>query len=117
MEGRQEERRQHQPQGEGTGASSIPKDGPSNDVPALVTRTPPRKKEGVFRFKASGEASTSKDVPVPAAPSAVQPEEERMELGELPPPRSVPPDDARLKKSSQKKLNPRVTPPKPPQGT
>ncbi|CAN7995165.1 unnamed protein product [Ixodes pacificus] len=85
MEGLQEERRQHQPQGQGTGASSIPNNGPSTDVPALVTRTPPKKKEGVFPFKALGEASTSKEVPVPAAPSAVQPEEERMELGEPPP--------------------------------
>ncbi|KAG0443860.1 hypothetical protein HPB47_014448, partial [Ixodes persulcatus] len=55
----------------------------SGEKGILVVEPSPGKKEGVFRFKALGEASTSKEVPVPAAPSAVQPEEERMELAAI----------------------------------
>ncbi|KAG0419388.1 hypothetical protein HPB47_004153 [Ixodes persulcatus] len=104
------------PQRGGFGAPPTQRDRLSNDMPALITRSPPRRKERAPRPKPLEEPSTSKEQQAPPAASAVSPEEERMDVSESPPIRSAPPDDSKLKKSSQKKPIPRVTPPKPPEG-
>lgn len=104
------------PQRGGTGAPPTQRDRLSNDMPALITRSPPRRKERAPRPKPPEEPSTSKEQQAPSAAYTVSPEEERMDVSESPPIRLAPPDDSKLKKSSQKKPIPRVTPPKPPEG-
>ncbi|KAG0435476.1 hypothetical protein HPB47_018460 [Ixodes persulcatus] len=104
------------PQRGGTGAPPTQRDRLSNDMPALITRSPPRRKERAPRPKPPEEPSTSKEQQAPSAVSTVSPEEERMDVSESPPIRLAPPDDSKLKKPSQKKPIPRVTPPKPPEG-
>ncbi|KAG0421632.1 hypothetical protein HPB47_002490 [Ixodes persulcatus] len=104
------------PQRGGTGAPPTQRDRLSNDMPALITRSPPRRKERAARPKPLEEPSTSKEQQAPPAASTVSPEEERMDVSESPPIHLAPPDDSKLKKSSQKKPIPRVTPPKPPEG-
>ncbi|KAM7289572.1 hypothetical protein ISCGN_029701 [Ixodes scapularis] len=104
------------PQRGGTGAPPTQRDRLSNDMPALITRSPPRRKERAPRPKPPEEPSTSKEQQALPAGSTVSPEEERMDVSESPPIRLAPPDDSKLKKSSQKKPIPRVIPPKPPEG-
>ena len=104
------------PPPQGSAAAAPPtQDRPLNDVPALVTRSPPRRKERASRPKPLEEPSTSKEQQVSPAASTVSPEEERMDVSESPPIRLTPSDDPKLKKL-QKKPIPRVTPPKPSEG-
>ncbi|KAG0410609.1 hypothetical protein HPB47_012266, partial [Ixodes persulcatus] len=67
------------PQRGGTGAPPTQRDRLSNDMPALITRSPPRRKERAPRPKPPEEPSTSKEQQAPSAASTVSPEEERMD--------------------------------------